>query len=221
MIELSHAYKTFPGPVHALRNVDLHIQKGEFVFLTGPSGAGKTTLFKILCGFEDVSSGKALVAGFNLDQIKSSAKPLFRRKIGVVFQDFKLISDKTTLENVVLPLIIQGEKRQTALEKGEALLEKLGLIERRNLSPDVLSGGELQRIAIARALIHQPPLIMADEPTGNLDPERSEEIINLLENCTQKGTTVFVITHDHEMVRRRKKRVITIKNGEIVKDGRA
>lgn len=221
MIELSHAYKTFPGPVHALRNVDLHIQKGEFVFLTGPSGAGKTTLFKILCGFEDVSSGKAQVAGFNLDQIKSSAKPLFRRKIGVVFQDFKLISDKTTLENVVLPLIIQGENRKLALEKGEALLEKLGLIERRNLSPEVLSGGELQRIAIARALIHQPPLIMADEPTGNLDPERSEEIMNLLEDCTQKGTTVFVITHDHEMVRRRKKRVITIKNGEIVKDGRA
>lgn len=221
MIELSHAYKTFPGPVHALRNVDLSIQKGEFVFLTGPSGAGKTTLFKILCGFDEVTSGKVQVAGFELDKINSSERPFFRRRIGVVFQDFKLISDRTALENVMLPLIIQGETKKRATEKAEELLVKVGLIEKRNQLPDVLSGGEQQRIAIARALIHQPPIIMADEPTGNLDAERAEEIMNLLEDCTEKGMTVFVITHDLELVRRRKKRIIAIKNGEIVKDGRA
>lgn len=221
MIELSHAYKTFPGPVHALRNVDLSIQKGEFVFLTGPSGAGKTTLFKILCGFDEVTSGKVQVAGFELDKINSSERPFFRRRIGVVFQDFKLISDRTTLENVMLPLVIQGETKKLAVEKAEELLVKVGLIEKRNQLPDVLSGGEQQRIAIARALIHQPPIIMADEPTGNLDAERAEEIMNLLEDCTEKGMTVFVITHDLELVRRRKKRIIAIKNGEIVKDGRA
>ena len=221
MIELSHAYKTFPGPVHALRNVDLSIQKGEFVFLTGPSGAGKTTLFKILCGFDEVTSGKVQVAGFELDKINSSERTFFRRRIGVVFQDFKLISDRTTLENVMLPLVIQGETKKLAVEKAEELLVKVGLIEKRNQLPDVLSGGEQQRIAIARALIHQPPIIMADEPTGNLDAERAEEIMNLLEDCTEKGMTVFVITHDLELVRRRKKRIIAIKNGEIVKDGRA
>ena len=165
MIELSHAYKTFPGPVHALRNVDLSIQKGEFVFLTGPSDAGKTTLFKILCGFDQVTSGKAHVAGFELEKISSSDRPFFRRRIGVVFQDFKLISDQSAIENVMLPLIIQGEKKKSALEKAESLLVKVGLIDKRNQLPDVLSGGEQQRIAIARALIHQPPIIMADEPT--------------------------------------------------------
>jgi cell division transport system ATP-binding protein len=221
MIELSHAYKTFPGPVHALRNVDLSIQKGEFVFLTGPSGAGKTTLFKILCGFDEVTSGKVQVAGFELDKINKAEKPFFRRRIGVVFQDFKLISDQTTLENVILPLVIQGESKKSAIEKAEALLIKVGLIDRRNQLPDVLSGGEQQRIAIARALIHQPPIIMADEPTGNLDAERAEEIMDLLEDCTNKGMTIFVITHDLELVRRRKKRIIAIKSGEIVKDGRA
>lgn len=221
MIELSHAYKTFPGPVHALRNVDLTIQKGEFVFLTGPSGAGKTTLFKILCGFDEITSGKVQVAGFELDKISNSQRPYFRRRIGVVFQDFKLISEQTTIENVMLPLLIQGETKKSAMEKAESLLEKVGLVEKRNQLPDVLSGGEQQRIAIARALIHQPPIIMADEPTGNLDAEKAEEIMNLLEDCTNKGMTVFVITHDLELVRRRKKRIIAIKNGEIVKDGRA
>lgn len=221
MIELSHAYKTFPGPVHALRNVDLSIQKGEFVFLTGPSGAGKTTLFKILCGFDDVTSGKVQVAGFELDKIKNAERPYFRRRIGVVFQDFKLITDQSALENVMLPLIIQGESKKSAKEKAEELLVKVGLADKRNQLPEVLSGGEQQRIAIARALIHQPPIIMADEPTGNLDSEKAEEIMNILEDCTAKGMTVFVITHDLELVRRRKKRIIAIKNGEIVKDGRA
>lgn len=221
MIELSHAYKTYSGPVHALRNVDLKIQKSEFVFISGPSGAGKTTLFKILCGFESVTSGQVKVVGYDLEKMKASSAPYFRRQIGVVFQDFKLMPDATALENVILPLTIQGVKKSKALDSGYEILQKVGLVEKAEVRPEILSGGEQQRLAIARALIHKPPLILADEPTGNLDPEKSEEIITLLEQCTHQGTTVLVITHDHDMVRRRKQRIIAIKNGEIVKDGRA
>lgn len=221
MVEISHAYKTYAGPVHALRNVDLRVQESEFVFISGPSGAGKTTLFKILCGIEKVTSGNVKVAGFNLEQMESRQVPLFRRKIGVVYQDFKLIPDFSALENVMLPLIIRGEKPSVAQREGREWMDRLGLTEKMNSRPEILSGGEQQRLALARALIHKPEMILADEPTGNLDSERSEEIINILEETAQLGTTVLVITHDLEMVRRRKKRVIAIKNGEIVKDGRA
>jgi len=221
MIELSHVYKSYPGPVHALRNVDLSIRQGEFVFLTGPSGAGKTTLFRLLAGFDQVSSGQIQVVGFQLSSLKSSQTPLFRRKLGVVFQDFKLMKEKSALENVALPLIIQGESKKRAHEKALEILKKVGLEDRAQFYPESLSGGEQQRIAIARAIVHEPDLILADEPTGNLDSERSEEIMNLLENCAQSGITVLVTTHDLEMVRRRKQRIISIRHGEIVKDGRA
>jgi cell division transport system ATP-binding protein len=221
MIELAHVYKTFSGPVHALRNVDLHIQKGELVFITGPSGAGKTTLFRLLAGFEPPTSGQIKVAGFDLNELSSKQKPNFRRKLGVVFQDFKLLKEKTALENVALPLVIQGMKRQISEERARIFLQKVGLEERKDMRAESLSGGEQQRVALARAIIHQPDVILADEPTGNLDPERGEEIMNLLEFCTQAGMTVLITTHDLELVRRRKKRTIAIKNGEVVKDGRA
>ena len=221
MIELSHIYKTFAGPVHALRNVDIQIQKGEFVFITGPSGAGKTTLFRMLAGFDQPTSGQLKVAGFDLNQMMAKDKPLFRRKLGVVFQDFKLLKDQTALENVAMPLMIQGEKKSRSLELARVFLQKVGLENRQDMKSESLSGGEQQRIALARAIIHQPDIILADEPTGNLDPERSEEIMNLLEFCTKSGMTVLVTTHDLEMVRRRKQRIISIKNGEVVKDGRA
>lgn len=221
MIELSHVYKSYPGPVHALRNVDLTIQKGEFVFLTGPSGAGKTTLFRLLAGFDQVSSGTMNVAGFDMLNLSTPKRPYFRRKLGVVFQDFKLLKEKTALENVAMPLLIQGATKNFAYEKAEEFLKKVGLEEKAQVAPESLSGGEQQRIALARALVHEPDLILADEPTGNLDPDRSEEIMNLLEDCTKSGMTVLVTTHDLEMVRRRKRRIISIKNGEIVKDGRA
>jgi cell division transport system ATP-binding protein len=221
MIEISHAYKTFSGPVHALRNFDLRVGDSEFLFVSGPSGAGKTTLFKVLSGVEKLTSGKVLVAGFDLEKLKASQVHEFRREIGIVFQDFKLVPDLTAIENVTLPLIIRGENKKVSRELGESWLERMGLIDKINCRPEILSGGEQQRLAIARALIHKPKLILADEPTGNLDPEKSEEIITLLENSATDGTSVLVITHDLEMVRRRKKRVIAIKNGEIVKDGRA
>ena len=221
MIELSHIYKTFAGPVHALRNVDIQIHKSEFVFITGPSGAGKTTLFRMLAGFDQPTSGQLKVAGFDLNQMTSAQKPYFRRKVGVVFQDFKLLKEQTALENVAMPLIIQGEKRSRSLELARVFLQKVGLENRQDMKSESLSGGEQQRIALARAIIHQPDIILADEPTGNLDQERSEEIMNLLEFCTQSGMTVLVTTHDLDLVRRRKQRIISIKNGEVVKDGRA
>lgn len=221
MIELSHIYKTFTGPVHALRNVDIQIQKGEFVFITGPSGAGKTTLFRMLAGFDQPTSGQLKVAGFDLNQMTNKEKPYFRRKLGVVFQDFKLLKDQTALENVAMPLIIQGEKKDRSLELARVFLQKVGLENRQDMKSETLSGGEQQRIALARAIIHQPDIILADEPTGNLDQERSEEIMNLLEFCTKSGMTVLVTTHDLDLVRRRKQRIISIKNGEVVKDGRA
>lgn len=221
MIELAHVYKTFAGPIHALRNVDIQIQKGEMVFITGPSGAGKTTLFRMLAGFDQPTSGQIKVAGFDLNQIKSQEKPYFRRKLGVVFQDFKLLKDRSVLENVALPLLIQGEKKELSYKRARVFLQKVGLEDRIDMRSESLSGGEQQRVALARAIIHQPDIILADEPTGNLDVERSEEIINLLEFCSQQGMTVLITTHDLDLVRRRKKRTISIKNGEVVKDGRA
>jgi cell division transport system ATP-binding protein len=221
MIEISHLYKTFAGPVHALRNVDINIQKGEFVFITGPSGAGKTTLFRMLAGFDQPTSGTLKIAGFDMNQMTSKQKPMFRRKLGVVFQDFKLLKDQTALENVAMPLVIQGETKARSLELARVFLQKVGLENRQDMRSESLSGGEQQRVALARAIIHQPDIILADEPTGNLDVERSEEIMNLLEFCTKSGMTVLVTTHDLEMVRRRKLRVVSIKNGEVVKDGRA
>lgn len=213
MIQFSHVYKTYPGPVHALKNIDLHIDKGEFVFLTGPSGAGKTTLFKMMSAFDKVTSGQIEVAGFDLAKISSREVPFFRRRIGVVFQDFKLLKDRSLFENIALPLRVRGDRPHNIHRKVHDILEQVGLSHRADQLPEFVSGGEQQRTAIARALVHQPGVLIADEPTGNLDPGLSEEIMDLLERVCAQGTTVFVATHDHEMVKRRKKRSLEIKDG--------
>jgi cell division transport system ATP-binding protein len=218
MIEFSHVYKTYSGPVHALKNIDLKIGKGEFVFLTGPSGAGKTTLFKMISAFDAVSSGNVSVAGFNLSEINQREIPILRRKIGVVFQDFKLLKDKTLFENVALPLQVRGDKNVFVQRRVHEVLEKVGLAHRHDQYPEFISGGEQQRTAIARAIVHQPGVLIADEPTGNLDPRMSEEIMDLLEAVCAQGTTVFVASHDLEMVKRRKKRTLELKDGMIVGD---
>jgi len=215
MIQFSHVYKTYPGDIHALKNVDLMIEKGEFVFLTGPSGAGKTTLFRMLSAFDKVTSGQVQVAGFDLTKISASEIPLFRRRIGVVFQDFRLLKDHTLFENVALPLQIRGERTTVTDKKVRDILEQVGLSHKSDQYPEFVSGGEQQRTAIARALVHQPGILIADEPTGNLDPKLADEIMDLLERVCAQGTTVFVATHDHDLVRERKKRTLQIIDGMI------
>lgn len=215
MISFSHVYKTYPGPVHALRDITVEIQKGEFLFLTGKSGAGKTTLFRMISAFDKPSSGQVQVAGYDLAAIKANEVPFFRRKIGVVFQDFRLLRGRTVFENVALPLEIRGDRVQGLNRRVDDMLDHVGLILKKNSPVEQLSGGEQQRVAIARALIHQPGVLIADEPTGNLDPQMSEEIMDLLDRVNAQGTTVFVATHDHELVRRRAKRVVNIDAGHL------
>jgi cell division transport system ATP-binding protein len=219
MIEFSHVYKTYPGPVHALKNIDLQIGKGEFVFLTGPSGAGKTSLFKMISAFDVATSGSVQVAGYDLSKLSDKKVAEYRRKIGVVFQDFRLLKDRTIFENVALPLLVRGDRMHTIQKRVQDVLEQVGLTHKYDQFPEFVSGGEQQRTAIARAIIHQPGVLIADEPTGNLDPELSEEIMDMLERVCSQGTTVFVATHDHDMVQRRKKRVLRLKDGLLLGDG--
>lgn len=218
MIQFSHVYRTFRGTTHALRDVSFNINRGEFVFLIGHSGAGKTTLFNLLAGFDKPSSGRVTIADYDLENLKDRDIPYFRRRVGVVFQDFKLLSNRTVFENLCLPLEIMGEKRQSLVEKTNKMLASLGLSDKWDVFPDQLSGGEKQRLAIGRALISQPEVIIADEPTGNLDQALSREVMNIFQQFNNLGTTVFIATHDMELVKSMNKRVIQLKNGELLKD---
>ncbi|MCB0421324.1 MAG: cell division ATP-binding protein FtsE [Bdellovibrionales bacterium] len=216
MIRFSHTYKTYPGPTHALRDINLNIDKGEFVYLTGPSGTGKTTLFRLISAFLLPSSRTVEVAGYNLSKMKPTDVPLFRRRIGVIYQDFRLLQSRTVFENVALPLEIRGERPGYIDQRVKEMIDSVGLYIKKDVYPCQLSGGEQQRVAIARALIHHPSVLIADEPTGNLDPDLSEDIIDLLDKVNAQGTTVFVATHDHDLVRRTSKRTIHIEEGQVV-----
>lgn len=215
MIRFHHAYKTFPNGTQALRDISFDIQKGEFVFLTGPSGAGKTTLFKLISAFDRPTSGAVEVAGSSVVELNSNQIPYFRRRIGVVYQDFRLLKDRTVAENVALPLIVRGDTETAVARRTREVLEQVGLTMKSDRLPAQLSGGEQQRVAIARALVHHPGVLIADEPTGNLDQELSREILGLLEKVNAQGTTVFVATHDDVLVNSKPARIIRLKDGAI------
>lgn len=210
MIELSHLYKTYLGPIHALRDVSFQINKGEFVFLSGPSGAGKSTLFRMIAAMDRPSSGHIVVGDVSLNELEPQEIPYYRRKIGVVFQDFKLLRNKTIYDNVALPLVIHKEPQSSVKKKVMDTLDRLGIQEKWNQYPNSISGGEQQRVAIARAIIHQPFVLIADEPTGNLDAKLSHEIMDILEQICSQGTTVFVATHDTQLLQQYKKRRLDI-----------
>jgi cell division transport system ATP-binding protein len=220
MISLSHVYKTYVADHHVLQNLQLEVSPGELVFLMGPSGAGKTTLFKIMTGFEKVSSGSVKINNFSVDCLSSRQMAQFRRSIGVVFQDFRLLSDRSVFENVALPLQILGANQWDIVESVEKILKRVNLSKKINENPEHLSGGEKQRVAIARALVHQPKLVIADEPTGNLDWKLSEEIMGLFREANVKGTTMIIATHDQTLVKKEsRKRVLKIDKGKIFDEG--
>ena len=216
MIEAYHLSKVYRRGVYALRDLSLTIDKGEFVFLTGPSGAGKSTLLRLLLRQDLPSGGQLAVAGQNLAMLRSGQVQTYRRTVGFVFQDFKLITRKTVLENVAFVSRVLGLSTSQQRRKTFQVLKWVGLQHRMNAHPDELSGGEQQRVAIARALINDPMLILADEPTGNLDPDLSLEIMNLFREINARGTTVLVATHDRELINRVGRRSVTLDHGQIV-----
>lgn len=215
MITFDKVTKKF-GSIIALDDISFEIEEGEFVFLTGPSGAGKTTLIKLLLRQLRADSGKVVIDDKDISTIKSKDIPSYRRKIGVVFQDFKLIPDMTVFENVALALRVSGEDPNKNEKKIIDALEQVSLVERAHLFPRQLAGGEQQRVVIARALVTNPKVILADEPTGNLDPATSRQIVALLDQAAKDGTTVFMASHNAEIVNSLKRRVILLKNGKVI-----
>ena len=219
MIQLFHVQKQYGAEAPALVDVSLQVRKGEFVFLTGPSGAGKSTLLKLVFCAEPPSGGQILVFGKNVARIHGAAVPRLRRSIGVIFQDFKLLEHRTLAENVAFPLEVRGMRPRDVERRVALALRGVGLEHRAGRFPLSLSGGEQQRAAVARALVGDPGLLLADEPTGNLDPERTAEVMELLEGANARGTTVVVATHDRTLLARHKKRIIALEAGRVVSDG--
>lgn len=217
MIEFAHTYKVYPGPVHALNNINLKINKGDCIFLTGPSGAGKTTLFKLLSAYDKCTSGSVKVMGQRLDELSRDKIQLFRRHIGVIYQDFKLLLNKNIFENVSLPLEIRNERKKQVEHRVHQVLDLVGIGHKWKDFPEQLSGGEQQRVSIARAIVHHPGLLIADEPTGNLDTELANDIISILKKINAQGTTLFIATHDKEIIQAHAEKVLEIKEGHITR----
>jgi cell division transport system ATP-binding protein len=220
MIRLIDVHKEYENGTDALRGMNLRIDDGEFVFLVGPSGAGKSTIIKLLTAEVKASSGRVMVNGYNLNNIRNWQIPHMRRTLGVIFQDFRLIDKKTVGQNLEFAMRLIGASRREMRKRIPYVLELVGLEDKINTYPNEMSGGEQQRVAIARALINNPQMIIADEPTGNLDPQRSLEIMTLLERINDLGTTVLVVTHERELVDRFSKRVVAIEDGQLISDER-
>jgi cell division transport system ATP-binding protein len=218
MIRLENVTKTYKGDVHALRNASADIQKGEFVFLVGPSGSGKSTFIRLLNKEERPDAGRIWVAGKDIDTLSSWKVPYLRRNIGCIFQDFKLLPNKTVYENVAFALEVIGRPKHVIRSQVPAILELVGLGKKERNRPHELSGGEQQRVSIARAFVNRPLILLADEPTGNLDPATSVGIMRLLEKINNTGTTVVMATHDRSIVDTMRKRVVELDRGTIVRD---
>ncbi len=218
MIRFSHACKRYPGGHEALSRISFHMPAGQMAFLTGHSGAGKSTLLKLIALLERPSRGQVFVNGQNLARISRRRIPFFRREIGIIFQDHQLLFDRTVFDNVALPLIIAGLPQREIGKRVRAALDKVGLLKKERVYPVTLSGGEQQRVGIARAVVNKPPLLLADEPTGNLDPELSREIMRLFEDFSQVGVTVLIASHDLDLISRLPYRQLTLKEGQLVGD---
>ena len=219
MIEFTNVAKSYSVGTHALRGVTMQIEDGEFAFLVGPSGSGKSTIIKLITGELKPTSGTVHVNGYSLERIRKREVPYLRRTVGVVFQDFRLIETKTVYDNVAFAMRAIGARTREIRERVPYILELVGLETKSRRHPTELSGGEQQRLAIARALVNNPSTIIADEPTGNLDPARSYEIMTLLQEINNLGTTMLVVTHERDLVERFSKRVIAINEGVVVHDG--
>ena len=218
MIELKDVRKEYAKGIAALNGINLKIEQGEFVFVVGDSGAGKSTLIRLLMKEIEPTTGEIKVMGQNLSGLAHKDIPFYRRKIGVVFQDFRLLKDRNVYENIAFALRVTETASRVIKKKVPAALSLVGLAQKYKSYPKELSGGEQQRVAIARAIVNEPSILIADEPTGNLDPANSWEIMRLLEEANQRGTTVIVVTHNHEIVKTMKKRVITMSKGIVVSD---
>lgn len=219
MIRFIDIYKAYDNGTKALKGISMRIDDGEFVFLVGPSGSGKSTIIKLITAEVAPTEGRLMVNGYNLNTIRPRQVPYMRRTLGVIFQDFRLIEKKSIYDNLVFAMRAVGASPREIKKRIAYVLELVGLDTKADRRPDELSGGEQQRVAIARALVNNPSMIIADEPTGNLDPQRSLEIMMLLEKINELGTTVLVVTHEKELVNRFSKRVIAIENGRIISDG--
>ena len=218
MLKLDHVSKTYPNGTHALRDVSLTVEDGEFLFVVGPSGSGKSTMLKLLTAEVEPTQGEIHVNGFDVSNIRQRDIPYLRRTIGVVFQDFRLIENKSVYENVAFVMRAVGAPARTIKKRVSYVLDLVGVLHKARRLPSELSGGEQQRVAIARALVNNPDVIIADEPTGNLDPSRSLELMLLMEKINSLGTTVLVVTHEKELVNEFGKRVVAIDGGQIVSD---
>lgn len=219
MIQFTEVYKAYPSGKEALRRINLFIEQGAMVFITGRSGAGKTTMLRLIGLIERHSRGQIIVNSQNLERVTGNRIALFRRSIGFMFQDHRLLNDRTIFDNVALPMVVAGHSYQETRKRVHAALDKVGLLAHEKSFPLALSGGEQQRVGIARAVVHRPAILLADEPTGNLDPALSWESMKLFEQFNQIGVTVVIASHDLEMIRKLKKPIVTLKSGKLLTAG--
>ncbi|WP_016955151.1 cell division ATP-binding protein FtsE [Catenovulum sp. SX2] len=219
MIRFEQVSKSYSGGVQALQKISFHIQPGEMAFLTGHSGAGKSTLLKLISIMERPSAGHVFINGHDLSKISRKQIPYVRRDIGMIFQNHRLLRDNTIFDNIALPLIIEGYGLKEIRKRVDTALDKVGLLDKARYYPNMLSGGEQQRVGIARAVVNTPPILLADEPTGNLDPKLSLEIMRLFEEFNSVGTSVLIATHDLGLIARMKYRTLTLTKGRMVQDG--